>query len=204
MLKRNLCILLSLIISGILSFQVFAQSNEEVLLEEEYRKQGIDFHRVESEESEEIVDRYIIEDEDENVVYHEVMVAKDGTEYHNTITLISSYVEYDDELGTRSSETSGRGEKTYTHKLTGRSRDGKYFATAEFQFTIKYKWDSEEGTSEMTYAYCKNVVPAFTQMDDIGRARNSAWAKYIDLSGNYKKSFTYTVNKYGDIKVTEK
>ncbi len=204
MLKRNLCILLSLIISGILSFQVFAQSNEEVLLEEEYRKQGIDFHRVESEESEEIVDRYIIEDEDENVVYHEVMVAKDGTEYHNTITLISSYVEYDDELGTRSSETSGRGEKTYTHKLTGRSRDGKYFATAEFQFTIKYKWDSEEGTSEMTYAYCKNVVPAFTQMDDIGRLNNTAWAKYIDLSGNYKNSFTYKVNKYGDIKVTEK
>lgn len=202
MSKRKVCLLLSFTVSIIFCFQVIANSN--TYQEEQWRKQGIDFHHVESEESEEIVDRYTIEDENENVVYHEVMVAKDGTEYHNTITLISSYVEYDDELGTRSSETSGRGEKTYTHKLTGRSRDGKYFATAEFQFTIKYKWDSEEGTSEMTYAYCKNVVPAFTQMDDIGRLNNTAWAKYIDLSGNYKNSFTYKVNKYGDIKVTEK
>ena len=30
---------------------------------------GIDFHRIENEESEEIVDRYTIEDEDENVVF---------------------------------------------------------------------------------------------------------------------------------------
>ena len=97
MSKRKVCLLLSFTVSIIFCFQVIANSN--TYQEEQWRKQGIDFHHVESEESEEIVDRYTIEDEDENVVYHEVMVAKDGTEYHNTSTLISSHVEYTDKNG---------------------------------------------------------------------------------------------------------
>ncbi len=97
MSKKKLCLLLAFTISSIFCFQVIA--NSDAYQEEQWRKQGIDFHRIENEESGEIVDRYTIEDEDENVVYHEVMVAKDGTEYHNTSTLISSHVEYTDENG---------------------------------------------------------------------------------------------------------
>lgn len=97
MLKRKLCIFLSLGISIMFCLQVIANSEE--YQEEQWRKQGIDFHRIESEESAEIVDRYFIEDEDEDVVSHEVMVAKDGTQYHNTSTLVSSHVEYTDENG---------------------------------------------------------------------------------------------------------
>lgn len=97
MSKKKLCLLLSFIISALFYSQVVA--NSDIYQEEQWRKQGIDFHRVKSEESAEIVDRYTMKDEDENVVYHEVMVAKDGTEYHNTSTLISSHVEYTDENG---------------------------------------------------------------------------------------------------------
>lgn len=97
MLKRKLCIFLSFGISVMFCLQVIANSEE--YQEEQWRKQGIDFHRIESEESAEIVDRYFIEDEDEDVVSHEVMIAKDGTQYHNTSTLVSSHVEYTDENG---------------------------------------------------------------------------------------------------------
>ena len=95
MLKRKLCIFLSLGISIMFCLQVIANSEE--YQEEQWRKQGIDFHRIESEESTEIVDNY--QYTDEKGTTHYVMVAKDGSEYHNTSTLVSSHVEYTDEDG---------------------------------------------------------------------------------------------------------
>lgn len=93
MSKKKLFVFLSFIISAVFCFQVIASSS--TYQEEQWRKQGIDFHRIESEDAMEIINEY--QYKDDKGTLHSVMVAKDGTEYDNTSTLISSHVEYTDE-----------------------------------------------------------------------------------------------------------
>lgn len=95
MSKKKLFVFLSSVISAIFCFQVMAGSS--TYQEEQWRKQGITFHRIESEDAMEIINEYQYKDDKGTV--HSVMVAKDGTEYDNTSTLISSHVEYTDENG---------------------------------------------------------------------------------------------------------
>jgi len=145
----------------------------------------------------EVVERYVVKNDNENVVFHEVVVMADGSTYDNVIELISENKQYD--MITRATATKGTGDNTYRHKVYGRSSDVQYYAYSEFDFQIKYEWDSSAGTSAMTYAYCTSVTQGFSYMYDIGRSGKQAWAQYKDLSNSCNVKYTYTVDTSGNI-----